>query len=468
MTLKQYYEIAVKIAEVVDYVMLNELGVYPPERYDLDNAGERVALGASFNPMQMGRSLSVYESDATARRLSDALDGLPVVITRKQGLMYIIPLNGRPQLPRMVELPENSRSGIVSIGVRHNGKTIAKPWSVIGHTMAAGKTRSGKSAFLRLMAYQALRDDFLLAISDNDLTTFPMLNGHPALFAPIATDPFLSYALIEKVNAECDSRAMQFKSMQGYPETLEEYNKIALKNGSATTIKPMLLILDEVSNTIIRSGSKQKQFTSIFGALGMRTLKFGIHIIFAAHEFTKDQIGLIRPQCETVLCFRNEAETMSALMGCPGSERIKQDRQGMAVTNKWGRLQTFYLDKRRMGGDQLSVGSDQLTVSGGASTALSENETALVARAMKDADGRMSIPLLIEWGLQEREARALVERWELRGWLEKRPSEDNARFITGKLADLLSNRQTGQTVSNRVEGVKPPWYTAPNLTAIYG
>jgi hypothetical protein len=460
MTLKQYYQIAVKIAEVVDYVMLNELGVYPPENYDLDNAGERVALGASFNPMQMGRSLNVYESEATARRLSDALDGLPVVITRKQGLRYIIPLNGRPQLPRMAPLPENARSGIVSIGVRHNGKTIAKPWSVIGHTMAAGKTRSGKSAFLRLMAYQALRDDFLLAISDNDLTTFPMLNGHPALFAPIATDPFLSYALIEKVNAECDSRAMQFKSMEGYPETLEEYNKISLKNGRPT-IKPMLVILDEVSNTIIRSGSKQKQFTSIFGALGMRTLKFGIHIIFAAHEFTKDQIGLIRPQCETVLCFRNEAEQMSALMGCPGAEKIKQDRQGMAVTNKWGKLQTFYLDKVRMGGGRLTMDDGPLTVIG-------ERESELVKRSMAEAEGRMSIPLLMEWGLQEREARSLVERWELRGWLEKKPSEDNARFITGKLADLLSNRQTGQTVSNREEGVKPPDWYASNLTAIYG
>jgi hypothetical protein len=461
MTLKQYYKIAVKIAEVVDYVMLNELGVYPPENYDLDNVGERVALGASFNPMQMGRSLNVYESEATARRLSDALDGLPVVITRKQGLRYIIPLNGRPQLPRMAELPENSRSGIVSIGVRHNGKTIAKPWKMIGHTMAAGKTRSGKSAFLRLMAYQALRDDFLLAISDNDLTTFPMLTNHPALFAPIATDPFLSYALIEKVNAECDSRAVQFKSMAGYPETLDEYNGLALKNGSAT-IKPMLVILDEVSNTIIRSGSRQKQFTSVFGALGMRTLKFGIHIIFAAHEFTKDQIGLIRPQCETVLCFRNEAEQMSALMGCPGSERIKQDRQGMAVTNKWGKLQTFYLDKKRMGGG---------TVDGGQLTVIGEREAGLVERSMAEAEGRMSIPLLMEWGLSEWDARQLVEMWELRGWLEKDPKQDNARFITGKLADLLSNHQTAQTVSNhsnREEDAKPLWYAAPNLTANYG
>ena len=34
----------------------------------LDAVNGRVALGATFNPMQMGRSLNVYESDDTARQ----------------------------------------------------------------------------------------------------------------------------------------------------------------------------------------------------------------------------------------------------------------------------------------------------------------------------------------------------------------------------------------------------------------
>src|SRR5512138_3735142 len=102
MNLNQYQDVANRIIEVVDYVLFEELKIYPPERYDLDQANGRVFLAASFNPLQMGRSMSLYESDDTARRLSDALAGLPVVITRKTGLRYIIPLTGRPQLPKLV------------------------------------------------------------------------------------------------------------------------------------------------------------------------------------------------------------------------------------------------------------------------------------------------------------------------------------------------------------------------------
>ena len=435
MNLNTYLPLAEKVAEVIDWVMSEQLKLIPPEFYELDNVGNRVALGASFNSMQMGRSMNLYESDDTVRRLRESLDGLPLVITHKQGLKYIIPLSGRPQLPKMVQLPDETRRNMVSIGVKHNGKLIARPWMQIGHIMVVGKTRSGKSNALRLFAYQALRDGFQLAIADNDRSTFPMLIDHPALIAPIAPDAETAYQLIERISAECDSRAATFQSIPGqFPETLEEYNALATAHGREP-IKPILAIFDELSNTILISTAR-KRLTDLLGALGMRTLKFGIHIIFAAHEFTKEQIGLIRPQCETILAYRNEAKEMSALMGCAGAERIPQSHQGMVITNKWGRLQTYFLDKSKLGNGQAQ------------SQSLPENETMLVKRSIAEADGKMTIPLLVQWGMREREARALVEEWELRGWLKQDAARGNARCVTPILADLVSNRQTGQTASN--------------------
>lgn len=448
MDLTSYHAIAEKVAEVIDYIMLNELRVFPPEQYVLDAVNGRVALGATFNPMQMGRSLSVYESDDTARRLMDALGGLPVVITRKQGLQYIIPLSGKPEFPTMVELPTETRRGMVSIGVTYNGKVISKPWKLVGHIMVVGKTRSGKSTALRLLAFQALRDGFQLAIADNDRATFPMLKDHPALIAPIAPDAEAAFGLIERISAECDLRAKMFESMPGYPETLDEYNQLAEANGRET-IQPLLVILDELNNTLIRA-PKQKLLTNLLGALGMRTLKFGVHIVFAAHEFTKEQIGMIRPQCETILAFRNEQREMSALLGCAGAERIADGAQGRVITNKWGRLQTYYLDKSRLG----------RTVSAEVpASPLSENEALLVKRSLSEAGGKMTVGMLTLWGYGPREARTLVESWESSGWLEKDAKQGNARVITAKLADLASNRQTAQTPSNpqiwRQTAVKP-------------
>ncbi len=53
------------------------------------------------------------------------------------------------------------------------------------------------------------------------------------------------------------------------------------------------------------------------------------------------------------------------------------------------------------------------------------------------AGGRITIPLLKEYGVTEWEARKLLEDWELRGWVEKDPRRDNARYVTPKLEGLL-------------------------------
>jgi len=63
----------------------------------------------------------------------------------------------------------------------------------------------------------------------------------------------------------------------------------------------------------------------------------------------------------------------------------------------------------------------------------------------------MSIPLLVGWGVPERKARTLVEAWEQRGWLLQDPARQNARYITPKFQEILSNCQAGQ---NRVKPVK--------------
>ena len=432
MTLTQYQPIAQKIADIIDYVMVNELRITPPEVYILDSAGERVALGAIFNPLTLGRSKAVYESAETTGRISLAIGGLPIVITqRKSHMKYIIPLTGRPHLPRMVELPAESHPDRVHLGMRHNQRAVIKPWDQLGHIMVAGKTRTGKSAFLRLLAFQALRAGRTLAIADNDRSTFPMLKDHPSLFEPIAADPESAAALIERLSDKCDVRARLFEGMTGFPDRLDEYNKLAEQHG-VSKLPHILVILDELSNTIIATKSR-KGLTEAIGALGMRGLKFGLQIVFAAHEFTKEQIGIVRPQCETVICFRNEAREMSALMGCAGAERIPQDRTGMMVTNKWGKLQAFFLDKSRLGG-----GSDQ-------TQPLSENESALAWRAIREAGGKMTIELLMVWGLGQQDARRLGDDWELRGWLKRDAAQGNARYVTPKLADLLTNQQSQQT-----------------------
>jgi hypothetical protein len=123
-------------------------------------------------------------------------------------------------------------------------------------------------------------------------------------------------------------------------------------------------------------------------------------------------------------------------VGCPDAVQISENRPGLACTDRWGPVQTFFLDKNALTGFSLH-------------TLLNRFDLMLAQRAMTEAEGKMSIPLLVAWGISERRARALVEAWELRGWLRQDHARQNARYITAKFQDLLSNSQSHQTMSNR-------------------
>jgi hypothetical protein len=135
------------------------------------------------------------------------------------------------------------------------------------------------------------------------------------------------------------------------------------------------------------------------------------------------------------ICFRVRSLEAARAMGCPEAVRISESRPGLACTDRWGLVQTFYLDKRML--SQVSK-----------KTVLNRQDQELVERALNEAEGKMSIPLLVSWGMPERGARSLVESWELRGWLRQDPARQNARYVTPKLLEILSNSQSGQTASN--------------------
>jgi hypothetical protein len=157
--------------------------------------------------------------------------------------------------------------------------------------------------------------------------------------------------------------------------------------------------------------------------------------VFAAQDFTKQVVGRVRDQVSAAVCFRVRSLEAARAMGCPEAVRIPESRPGLACTDRWGLAQTFYLDKRMFG--QI-----------GPQAVLNRQELQLAERALNEVDGKMSIPLLVSWGLPERGARSLVENWELRGWLRQDSARQNARYITPKLLAILSNSQSGQTASN--------------------
>ena len=131
-------------------------------------------------------------------------------------------------------------------------------------------------------------------------------------------------------------------------------------------------------------GGPRSGFANQVTELGWRGRKLGIDLVFAAQDFTKQIVGRVRDQVSAVVCFRVRSPEAARAVGCPEAVRIPESRPGLACTDRWGLVETFYLDKRLFGQSEPQ-------------DVLNSQEQELAQRAMHDAGGKMSIPLLVSW-----------------------------------------------------------------------
>ena len=378
---------------------------------------------------------AAYISPELLHQFSTELGGLRVYLSNSTGLRYVILLSPLPKLPRQVELPPDVPRGKVALGLSFTFRPIILDWELVRHLAVLGQTGSGKSVFLRSLVHQAIREEMQLILADMDQTTFAMWQEHPNLLSPIATTPAEALELIQKALGECDHRARLFQSMPGHPEKLSEYNATAVKQG-AEPLPRVLVVLDEASAVLSVMGGGKGSLGQALATLGWRGRKFGIHFIFGAQEFTKDLVGPVREQVGLSVCFRVRSEDMAKRMGCSGASRIPEGRPGLAITDRFGPMQAYFVPKTLL----LSSGSTS-------QDCLSELERNLFLRALKSAEGKLTIGNIAEWGeCSQHQARKLQTTWALRGWLSKDGNRDNSFCLTPKIQDLFANHQTTQTV----------------------
>jgi DNA segregation ATPase FtsK/SpoIIIE-like protein len=212
----------------------------------------------------------------------------------------------------------------------------------LGHLLIAGMTGSGKSTFLRLLIYQALRASLGLMLADLDGVGFAPLADHPALLRPLATDPPSAHNLIRSALAECERRKALFTSAPGFPEKLADYNRTAAtKCNFAEPLPRILVVIDEFNALMAAAGGTNSDFAKDAAMLSWRARKFGIHFVAAAQAFEKATVGKVRDQMHPV-CFRVELASTARMIGCRGAESIRTP--GRAVRPD-GRMQSYYLPK---------------------------------------------------------------------------------------------------------------------------
>ena len=374
-----------------------------------------------FGVLDIGhvQRLEWYTSPDLLHHLSTAIGGRPVVISNSSGLRYAVLLSPLSRLPRRADFPGFQR-GTVLLGIAASGQ-VAVPWDALGHLLIAGMTGSGKSTFLRLLAYQAIADGGQLILGDLDGATFPMLAGHPALLTPIARTPEEFVEALQRALGEVEHRARLYARIAGYPESLDEYNRLAARAG-LDPLPCLLIILDEFNSAVMASGGVRGSLAILAARVAWQGRKFGIYLVFSAQDFAKEVVGRVRDQVAAVICFRVRGAQTARAMGCAGAEAIPADRPGRAITDRWGPMQVFYLHKEALGN---------------AAPILTEQERVIARWAMEENGGYLGLVDLQEhFGIGQREARRLAEKWEQRGWLEKDPRAGNRRRVTTALATL--------------------------------
>lgn len=392
---------------------------------------------------------SRYTSEGLLHQLSTEFGDrlkrrVPVYKSNTAGVRYVVVLSSLAPLPEKIDLPPGIQRGHVAIGQSFAGSPLSTTWNRTPHWAVMGMTGAGKSMFLRLLVHCALQDEAGLLLSDMDQTTFPMLEGHPALLAPIAATPEALTDLLRQALGECDHRAVLFKAMPGYPADLAGYNALAVQNGREP-LRRVVVILDEFSSIMQLSGRSTGDAAQVLSALGWRGRKFGLHLIFAGQDFTKDLIGPVREQSGLSICFRvkpGQAQ-IARNLGCRGAHNIPADRPGLAICDRFGPFQAYFTPK------ELLV----FTPGRPGSIALDETELRIFTNSLEN-NGRVPLVKIMEWGaLGQGRARALQEDWERRGWIAKDPSQDNAFTLTERGKALIpgcnpANLQTLQTPAN--------------------
>lgn len=372
---------------------------------------------------------------AAQHALSTSLRGRPVFVSNTTGFRYAVLLSDRPAMPKEIPFPGMKR-GSVQIGMRPNGRSMTITWDQFGHGLVAGMTQFGKSTFLRLLTLQANADDFQFLLADLDGRTFSRMKGNTNLMMPVVNTREGFSNAVMMAQGELNRRVRLFEEMSSGPDNLYEYNEAAQVKENGEILKPIMMIMDEFSSVVLGMGGPKSDFAKAVTEVAWRGLKFGIHVVLAGQDFSKDIVGPVREQMRTRLCFRvATAEVSDVVLGRRGAERIRIPGRAMMPT---GMVQTYLVDKEALGAPAIGP-------------QMSEAERTNITRMMERFEGRADLSGIQEvWGIRERAARDLRDDWERRGLIYKDRSRNNAWFFV----QTPWASKPVQTASERTNGVQ--------------
>jgi DNA segregation ATPase FtsK/SpoIIIE-like protein len=372
-----------------------------------------------------------------------AVVGKPVKRLNTTGLTYCVALKPqkKQRLPKMVELDlthRPARDYVIGFGLSREGE-VWKPLEKLRHIIVAGSTDSGKSAFLRSLLYQLLKQPLpvRLYLTDMEGLTFAAFENAPQLAMPIAQSVEEATRIAFQLTQEMERRAALYQATGRFPEKLSEYHVAIANNPPTSNLQPptsnlpwLVAAFDEFTALIDEAG-KHSDLYRLVGQLAMRGRKYGVTLVFAGQDFKADLLNTrITNQLRTRVQFGCATAYQSqVVLGRAGAEKITTP--GRALVSFGGKIievQTFWVDKERVLGLRREPVSP-----------LAGDEQELVRYALEHLGGKFNIRDLAEafnGRISQRKIEQLSRAWEARGWLVAGPTRADGKTITDELKEL--------------------------------
>lgn len=374
-----------------------------------------------------------------------AVTGKKVMRLNTTGLTYCVLLKSAPKgrLPRCVNLPLDERpigDYMIGFGQSREGP-VWRELAQLTHIIVAGSSDSGKSAFLRCLVYQLLRQPapVELYLADLEGLTFAWVEGSPSLKLPIAQDVKTATDLTWTLLNEIERRARLYAATGRFPESLAEYYATGSTLHPPPSTLPWIVAIFDEFTALAEAAGKRSALMDNIAQLAQRSRKFGMTLILAGQDFKADLLNTrITNQLRTRVQFRCATRAQSeVVLGQSGAEQLSAP--GRALVRLEGRtveVQTYWLDKARV------IESAPLTPHSipAAPVTFSDEERALAQYAIEHLDGEFVVNRLFEAfrdQIPHRRIIRLAQAWEHAGLLTPPPRVSAARRVTPRLRELV-------------------------------
>lgn len=269
-------------------------------------------------------------------------------------------LSARAHTPgKPVYLPDRIPAGQIALGMSAT-RQLMYPFNDLKDMMVAGEKGSGKSSFLQMLAYQAVRHRWEVYLMDAEQITFD-----PSVWGPVAQTEqeviglleFLLYEMFEYRFALYREAGEKIREAFNHGrladpfrvENVDAYNKAADMFGMRR-LSPCMLIWDEASSSF-----GNRRVVDLLHEYIRRNRKPGVATVLASQSWYSSGpsglSGVIKQRLERRIAFRTDEKTSQIVVGNPAAALITADMKGHAISRedgRIGRLQTFYLPDRQL------------------------------------------------------------------------------------------------------------------------